>query len=82
MYRLGEDGHRIPAKAGDQLLLSAETLAEQLELSVRTVWRLRSSGKLPKPIKVGGSVRWRSEEIDNWIAAGCPVPCGCEKAGR
>ena len=53
-------------------LLSAEALAGRMGFSVRTIWRLKSTGKLPKPLSVGGSVRWRSDEIDAWIRAGCP----------
>lgn len=54
------------------LLLSAETLAEHLGFSARTIWRLRSAGKLPQPVRIGGSVRWRAEDIEAWIRAGCP----------
>jgi len=56
----------------NQLLLSAEGLAELLQISERTLWRLRSAGKLPKPIQLGGSVRWRANEISLWVQAGCP----------
>jgi len=55
------------------LLLSAEKLAELLDISLRTLWRLRAAGKLPAPIRLGGSVRWRCSEIEAWIAAGCPT---------
>ena len=54
------------------LLLSAQNLAKRLAISVRTLWRLRTSGKMPKPVKLGGTVRWRAEEIDAWVQAGCP----------
>ena len=53
-------------------LLSAKTLAKMLSLSARTVWRLRSSGKLPEPVKVGGAIRWRQQDIERWTAMGCP----------
>ena len=56
----------------DQLLLSAESLAELLDVSKRTLWRLRSAGRLPKPVRIGGSVRWRADEVRRWIASGCP----------
>lgn len=56
----------------DPLLLSAARVARLLEISERTLWRLRSAGKLPRPVQVGGSVRWRAEEIRRWIDAGCP----------
>jgi excisionase family DNA binding protein len=53
--------------------MSAETLARQLECSVRTIRRLSSSGKLPAPVHIGGRcVRWLSAEILAWLAAGAP----------
>jgi predicted DNA-binding transcriptional regulator AlpA len=33
---------------------------------------LRSSGRLPKPVNIGGSVRWRASDIEKWIDWGCP----------
>ena len=57
----------------DAALICAESLARMLDVSVRTLWRLRNSGKLPLPIKLGGSVRWRTSEILAWVAAGCPA---------
>ncbi len=45
---------------GVPLLLSAQTLAKRLEVSVRTLWRLKSACKLPPSLKIGGSIRWRS----------------------
>lgn len=55
-----------------QLLLSAERVAELLDISTRTLWRLRAAGKLPAPVRLGGSVRWQFETIQTWIEAGCP----------
>lgn len=52
--------------------IDAKQLAEVLGLSVRTVRRLDSSGKLPRPLRIGGAVRWSLEDISAWIAAGCP----------
>jgi predicted DNA-binding transcriptional regulator AlpA len=55
-----------------QLLISGEVLAKMLSISKRQIWRLRSAGKLPKPIHIGGSLRWRKAEIVAWIAEGAP----------
>lgn len=52
--------------------IDAGQLADMLGLSVRTVRRLDSSGKLPRPLRIGGAVRWSLEEISSWMAAGCP----------
>lgn len=54
------------------LAISARELAEMLRVSLRQVWRLSSAGKLPKPLKIGGSVRWDHDEILRWFREGCP----------
>jgi len=43
-----------------------------LSTSVRAVWRLRSAGKLPNPLSIGGSVRCIESEISALIRAGAP----------
>lgn len=48
-------------------LLRVEEVAERLGISVRTVWSLRSSGRLPNAVKVGTSTRWRRSEIESYI---------------
>jgi predicted DNA-binding transcriptional regulator AlpA len=55
------------------LLLSARTLAELLDVSTRTVWRLESSGSLPRSVRVAGSRKWLYEEVAEWVRAGCPT---------
>ena len=54
------------------LLIAAEEVARRLDISARTVWRLHSAGKLPRPVPVGGSKRWRADEIHRWVDARCP----------
>lgn len=53
-------------------LLTAARLAAILDISVRTLRRLQATGRLPHSIRLGGSVRWRAEEVQAWIDAGCP----------
>ena len=48
-------------------LLSVGQVAELLSIGVRTVWRLTSSGELPRPVKIGGATRWRRAELFEWI---------------
>jgi len=57
---------------GETLVISASELAKRLGLSLRTVRRLDCSGKLPRPVRIGGAVRWRVEEITAWLASDCP----------
>jgi excisionase family DNA binding protein len=54
------------------LLMTAKQLAKLLDVSMRSIWRMRSSGQLPLAVRLGGAVRWRVDEIKNWIARGCP----------
>lgn len=53
-------------------LFDAQTLGQRLSLSKRQIFRLKSCGKIPAPVKIGGSVRWIESEIDQWIQAGAP----------
>jgi excisionase family DNA binding protein len=57
----------------EPLLLTADRMAALLEISKRTLWRLRSAGRLPRPVLLGGSVRWRSDEVRLWVSRGCPT---------
>lgn len=54
-------------------LLSVDQLAMMLNCSARHCYRLADAGRLPRPIKLGSLVRWRAEEIAEWIAAGCKL---------
>lgn len=56
----------------ESLLISAEKVAELLGISKRTLWRLLSAGRLPEPIRLGSVVRWKRDELQEWIEEGCP----------
>ncbi len=45
-------------------LLSDRDVAIALRLSRASVWRHAASGKIPKPVKIGGAARWVSSEIE------------------
>jgi len=49
-----------------KLFFNARELAESLGVSVRTLMRLRSSGKLPKPARLGRRLVWRVRDIEQW----------------
>ena len=53
-------------------LLTAEALGQLLSLSKRQIFRLNSCGKIPAPLRIGGSIRWSTEEISAWLAASAP----------
>ncbi len=58
--------------ASTKLLLSADELAEVLDIGVRTLWRMDACGKLPRPVSIGRLRKWRRREIEAWVEAGCP----------
>jgi excisionase family DNA binding protein len=64
------------------ILLSVQDLAALLNISVRTVWRQDSSGQMPRPVRIGRTVRWFEEEILAWVRAGCPSRKVWEASGR
>ncbi len=54
------------------LLITVDELGDVLGISVRSVWRLLSAHRIPEPIRLAGSVRWRRSEVQAWVDAGCP----------
>ena len=59
--------------APERLALPAAEVAELLGVSERHVWALNSSGRLPRPLRFGRSVRWNVRELQAWIDAGAPA---------
>lgn len=62
------------ASPDEKLLVPADTVATMLSISVRSLWRLLSAGRLVPPVRLGRSVRWHVAEVRRWIDAGCPPP--------
>ncbi len=54
------------------LVADARRLAEMLSAGVRTVRTWHAARKLPAPVRIGGRVVWRIDEIQAWLAAGAP----------
>jgi excisionase family DNA binding protein len=48
-------------------LLTISDLAKELSVSPRQIYRLCHQGKLPRPIRVGGAIRWDRRRIEKWI---------------
>lgn len=66
--------HKSGDSGSPRRLITAKELAEMLSISSRTINRMQSSGRLIPPIRIGGSVRWRLDEVEQWIGEGCPRP--------
>ena len=58
--------------AGPPLVVDARRLAVMLSAGVRTVRTWDAAGKLPAPVRIGGRVVWRVDEIRAWLDAGAP----------
>lgn len=56
----------------EPLLWTARQVATCCGWSLRSVWRGKAVGLLPKSIRLGGSIRWRAEDIKHWVQADCP----------
>ncbi|MCZ6652649.1 MAG: helix-turn-helix domain-containing protein [Planctomycetota bacterium] len=54
----------------ESTLLTVRDIAKLLQVSMRQVWRLRSAGLLPEPIRIGSAVRWTSASIQEFIEQG------------
>lgn len=54
------------------LVVDARRLAKLLCAGIRTVRTWDAAGRLPKPLRIGGRVVWRVDEIRAWLAAGAP----------
>ena len=65
----------------EPLVVDVKALARMLSSSVRSVWRRLAAGDLPKPVRIGRSVRWELAAIREWIAQGCPG-CGTFESRR
>ena len=53
-------------------LLDVRQVSSLLKCSVRHVYRLVDTGRMPPPIRLGTLVRWSQNIIEDWVAKGCP----------
>jgi predicted DNA-binding transcriptional regulator AlpA len=54
------------------LLIDMGNLVAMLDRSEASLERDLAAGRLPTPVRLGGSRKWRRAEILAWVAAGCP----------
>lgn len=54
--------------------VSKATLAQELDMSVSTIDNLVQRGILPKPVRVGGSIRWSWAQVDAYLSASAAAP--------
>jgi predicted DNA-binding transcriptional regulator AlpA len=61
------------APAPASLLVNAEEAAALCGIGKTTWYALNTTGRCPRPVRLRGAVRWRREELEAWILAGCPA---------
>lgn len=67
----------VPGKEGPKgrwpALMTIRELAAFLSRSEASIRRDDRDGRIPSPVALGGSRRWRSGEVRAWVRAGCPA---------
>ena len=56
-----------PSDLSPRPLLTAKELAELLGVSLRSIWRRKNDGTLPKPVRLGRIVRWHRQSVERWL---------------
>jgi len=69
----GQPPIQPPAHPLPRMALSAEEVAGVLGISRAHVFRLSSSGRLPRSFRLGRAVRWDRATLEAWLAAGAPT---------
>jgi predicted DNA-binding transcriptional regulator AlpA len=69
-YRVSAELPAVPTDT--PLVVDARRLAAMLCAGLRTVRTWDAAGKLPAPVRIGGRVAWRVDEIRAWLDAGAP----------
>ena len=60
-------------------MICVKKLARILAISERSLWRYKSQGRLPRPVKIGQCFRWRFSDIQLWIKWDLPSEVEFEK---
>ena len=55
------------------VLIDIQELARMLNRSVGSLERDQASSRVPAPVYIGASRRWRRGEVLAWVEAGCPA---------
>ena len=66
-------GPPTDTRPADALLVDRRELSRLVSRSPSSLQRDVVAGRVPLPLRIGRSTRWRRSEIEGWIAAGCPA---------
>lgn len=61
-------GERHPPKASLERLLSAQELADYLDVPLKTIYAWRYRGRGPRGFRVGRHVRFRMTDVQLWVS--------------
>ncbi len=76
--RLSEAPGELSIAPGDAspaveiLLVPADVAGPMCGRSKASWWRDHAAGRIPAPVKLGGSTLWSIEELRRWVAHACP----------
>lgn len=51
-----------------ETLLTVQDVTKRLNCATSTLYRWQKLGKFPRPLNIGGMVRWKEEDLRNFIA--------------
>jgi predicted DNA-binding transcriptional regulator AlpA len=69
------NGRARATRHADAALIDADTFADVLDVSRSTFDRLKSAGEILPPLRLSAqTLRWRRNEVNEWIDAGKPSP--------
>jgi len=52
--------------------MTVSDVAKACSIAEETVRRRTRKGMMPQPDRIGRAVRYQTEKIKDWVAAGCP----------
>ena len=53
-------------------ILRIEQVADLVNISERTIYRMLEKGLIPRPLSLLGNKRWRKSLLCHWIELNCP----------
>ena len=48
-------------------MYTVDDMSRELRISRQTLYRWRKAGVLPAPVLIGGSIRWREQDVAAWL---------------
>lgn len=50
-----------------KLLLTIKEASESVSMSEAKIRRMVADGRFPRPVAIGGNVRWRGTDLEAWV---------------